>query len=380
MSAEIVVAAPVALSPALLVLALGGAVVTGAAAAGSTLAKAMEEAEERQREARLKELNALASEIDKLARARAKAAPPELSEEFIEENRRSILAVAGSLRFEEAEAAPPAPEAPGESAGSGAPEGGAGDCRELFARLALIDAEAAKGVEPLIAGIEAAPKVRRGAVRDSLRMEYGNALRRASARVWRGRRLREALSSLSGEAAREFNASLVAAGFPARVPDEGEFAALWELFARVAERDARRKQAELMEQRLAVEMKKLGYSQAGGSAASGEPRFFFTGSPDYRIMARVDPRNGNLSLRFVRVVASEAEKRAITEGRRRRDKEMERKWCEKASALLRALAEDAGRPLEELYRSKPEDGRDLLAVVDPSLARKDAPGARRYDG
>ncbi|MBD5607868.1 MAG: hypothetical protein HDQ93_03345 [Desulfovibrio sp.] len=372
MSGEIVAIgalAPLAASAAASVLiaaaplAIGGALLYGAGKFGAT---AMEEASKRRREARRREMEALSQEVSRLARSAAKKSPPVLSREFIEENRKSIENALSDLDLESAvldidaykktESGPDEPDA-------------ARECRELYASIALMSESIARACDSFMTDIEAAPKVRQKAIRDNLRFEYGRAVREKSAALWRKRKAEEGLASLSGDDAIRFESALADAGYPDDDLSEAAFDKLQKVYAALIEEDARRKQNALLERQMIADMKNLGYSPVG-AAKQGAPILFYTGEKDYRVMARVNPENGQLSLRFVRVVASEEEKNSATTAQKRRDLEQEKKWCANATKLLAALSAETGMELKELYRKEPEEGASIMTIVDESLAER----------
>ncbi|MDE5832112.1 MAG: hypothetical protein K2H64_03875 [Desulfovibrio sp.] len=355
-----VAAAGVALIAVAAPISLGG-VVFCAAKAGSSALGALEEAAKRKRKERIRETEALGREIGRLARSAAKKAPV-LSEEFLEENRRTIEQTLNNLDLEKA-------VLDIEALKSSKPteEQSAAACRELYAALALINPSAARSCEDFMRDIDGAPRVRQKAIRDNLRFEYGRTIREKSAALWRGRKAAEALASLSGDDAKDFKRALDAVGYPDADLTEKAFEELQRAYASLLEKDLLRKQRALLESGLIADMKKIGYSPVG-AVEPGKPIYFYTGEKDYRVMARVNPDNGQLSLRFVRVVASEKEKAAVTTAQKRRDLEQERKWCANASRLLAALSSETGFNFKELYRKEPEEGEAVLTILDASLA------------
>lgn len=363
MSGEIVVAAPfatlaaaAAAFPPLAVAVLLG---SGAAALGSGAARALREAREREESERARELAELGRRLDELVRSRARETPA-MSENLAAENRDFI---ARALREIELAASDPAhndPISTDPAPVDPAPDPDA-DARELFAALALLDADAGA----LKDEYERAAPFRRRVIYENARFAYGDAVRRRADALWRASKIKDMRASLADNEAREFDAALAALGYPAREPDETAFASLLQEYAALFARSFRRAQAALIEERLKIRLKNMGYEPISREGPAGAI-YFHTTDTAYRVMARVDPASGALSLRLVRVVASEADARATTTEQRRRDREMERKWCEKSRALLRDLGEIVGGDFEELYR---REGGEVLAVVDESLAR-----------
>lgn len=345
-------------------LAIGAALLYGAGKLG---AAALEEAEKRRMEERRRETEALGREVARLARSVAKKSPPVLTREFLEENRKGIDEILSGLDLENdvldidayKNAAPQSPDEPD----------AARECRELYASIALMSGDIARACEEFMTDIDAAPRVRQKAILVNLRFEYGRAVREKSASLWRKRKAEEGLDSLSGEDAARFASALAEAGYPDADLTEAAFENLQKVYASIIEEDARRKQNALLEERMIADMKKLGYSPAG-AAEPGAPIFFYTGEKDYRVMARINPANGQLSLRFVRVAASEQEKNSVTTAQQRRDLEQEKKWCANATKLLAALSAETGIEFRELYRKEPEEGVAIMTIVDKSLAER----------
>lgn len=353
-------------------LLIGYGALAGAVRLGVSAMSALEEADRQRRERMRQETEALGREIARLARTAAKKQPPVLSGEFLAKNRRALESALDSLDFkktafniEDYQIPPPESDEPDTS----------GACRELFAALALVSGPAASACEKLLINIEKAASVRQKAVLDNLRIEYGNAVRGKAASFWRKRKIREAFEALSGEAAVAFGKELDAAGYPDEALTEETFEKLQNAYARIIEKDCLQKRNEIVEASLLGNMKKLGYSPVG-KIRPDAPIFFHSGERDYRIMARVNPQNGQLSLRFVRVVASEREKGSLTTAQRRKDVEQEQKWCAKATRLLSALSADTGISFSELYRKEPDEKAAVMVVVDASLAERREEGGK----
>lgn len=89
-------------------------------------------------------------------------------------------------------------------------------------------------------------------------------------------------------------------------------------------------------------------------------------------MARVNPANGQLSLRFVAVVGSEREKAGRSTAQKRRDQEKARQWCAKSRQLLELLKMETGMNFDELYRAEPDDNHNIMVVIDKNLGVEQA--------
>lgn len=122
---------------------------------------------------------------------------------------------------------------------------------------------------------------------------------------------------------------------------------------------------EIVEEQTIARMKQLGYSPAGED--KNGIVFFNTPDSDYRIMAKVNPANGQLSMRFVRAAGSERVKAGITTAQKRRDREKASQWRKHIHILAQLPEKESGIKLKEVYRVEPDDD-DVLVVVDSRLA------------
>lgn len=377
MSGEIVVA-PVGLL--LLPLAVGAAVGTLAMAgvkAGQAIARdaaaRREERLARERERRDREMAELAVKLDALARQEAAAKPRSGSDaDFLRKNRESLMRGLGEWQA----GAKASLDVSGWVAGNDshqdgqAPESGRDIKKEtaaVYAALSLVDPSLADSCRSNFAESQGeCGSFRAELIYDDLKIHYANALASQAKRVWRLKKLEEMKTSLSGtwrekfiELARPFEED-------AKALSESAFEKLAASYGGLLEEEYVHKSNELLERQTVLKMKDLGYTQAGRNKSGVV--YFNTPDPDYRVMAKVNPANGQLSLRFVRVVASEKEKKGLTAAQRRRDKEKVEQWCKKSHVLLEALEKETGVKLTELYRAEPDDSHEILVVVDKEMA------------
>lgn len=380
MSGEIVVAPAELLVLPLAVAALAGAGVKAGQAVAAAAAAHREERLARERAERDREMAALAARLDSLARkeSAAKAGAPR-DDVFLRKNSESLMAeleeMAGDASLDVSAYAETSP-------GQAGPRHDKTRDREeikketaaVYAALSLVDPSLADACRAnYLESQSGCGDFRAELIYDDLKIHYANALSSRAKRLWRLKKMAEMKATLSGEWRARFTEL-------ARPFEEGEkpvteaaFEELAAAYGGLLEEEYIRKSNELLEQRTALRMKELGYAQAGRN--KNGVIYFNTPDPDYRIMARVNPENGQLSLRFARVVASEKEKKGLTEAQRRRDKEKAGQWCKKSHALLEMLEKESGIKLTELYRAEPDDSHEILVVVDKDLASARATAA-----
>ncbi len=145
---------------------------------------------------------------------------------------------------------------------------------------------------------------------------------------------------------------------------EDQFRQLMADYGSILAQELDLKRKEIVEGQTIARMKQLGYSPA--CEDKNGIVFFNTPDGDYRIMAKVNPANDQLSMRFVRVAGCEREKAGITTAQKRRDREKASQWRKHVDILAQLPEKESGIKLKEVYRVEPDD--DVLAVVDSRLA------------
>lgn len=379
----ILLAAPVALPFAL----AGGALALSASAARWGVEKAGEYAAEMERK-RLaiekerraeqeREIAAISKRLDALLAANRQSSPKGLSEDFIAKNRAYLFESLEEISdFSSGKLDVTKYAAPGEPGTNPPAPGDNPDFRkltqEIFSNLAILDPVEANANRRLLSEIESGcPAFRGKIIFENIKITYANTLHIQARNIWRKKKLGEMAATLSGIQAQKFQDAskrLVRDGY---VINDREFTELVKDYAILLEEELRAKSNALLAEQTAAQMRKLGYSPIGG-ASDGGPVYFNTPDSEYRIMSNVNPQNGQLSFRFVRVVGSEAEKKAASSAQKRRDLEKARKWCEKSRELLRGIEEAAGIKMTEIYRREPNEDEEVLVIVDQSLRQAEA--------
>lgn len=383
MSGEIVVAPVGLLVLPLAVAAVGVAAVGSLVGAGVKAGQAIAEEAAARREERLareraqreREMAELAARLDSLARKEAVVRDGAvLDGEFLRKNRESLMSELGDLQFSgdsSLDVAAYAKNAPGQ------PGPAKEEVRDrnklktetasLYAALALVDPSLAASCRPNYLESQGdCGDFRAELIYDDLKIHYANAVASQAKRMWRLKKLAEMEATLSGEWGRKFRELARPFEEDAKPLTEAAFEELAASYGGLLEEEYTRKSNELLEQQTVLRMKELGYAQAGQQ--KNGVIYFNTPDRDYRVMARVNPANGQLSLRFVRVVASEKEKKGMTAAQKRRDKEKAEQWCRKSRALMEMLEKESGLKLTELYRAEPDDSHEIMVVVDQDLA------------
>lgn len=205
---------------------------------------------------------------------------------------------------------------------------------------------------------------------DDLKIHYANSLHSVALNMWRQKKIEEMGATLSGGRLKEFGDALRQLQKGAVIITENEFEEFVAHYENLWNDELCQKRTQVLEEQTIAKMRELGYSPAG--MTNEGVVFFNTSDRDYRIMAKVNPENGQLSLRFVAVVGSEREKARRTTAQRRRDKEKARQWCAKSRELLKILEMESGIKFDELYRAEPDDTHNIMVIVDKTLEAEQA--------
>lgn len=98
----------------------------------------------------------------------------------------------------------------------------------------------------------------------------------------------------------------------------------------------------------------------------GQVRYLESPYEGYRVMLKMDA-GGGLTVRLVRLVQDEEEKKNAGDYQRQKDLETGKKWCRDFDGFLERMKEQ-GMPLDVSLRKEPEE-TEVLVVVDTSLAQ-----------
>lgn len=414
MSSEVVMAGPIlggialiATAPIILpVIAAGAAIAVGGAASvvagygavgvgkfaykhGSELYKSYEkekQARERKLERkRQEEIAAISSKLDNfLSNAVGNAEGNFNTADFYQKNREFIFEnliddPEGSGKLDISKYSPTKPDSP--VAPAHQEEDYAEKIKELHAKLSILDSRAAADQSGFMAEVFAnCSKARMQVIYDNLRFAFGSALREQTRNIWSKAKLKEMLNTLSEKRQSDFANEIARLEDFEHTISEAEFNDAATKYAEYLTEELRLKQNAILEEQTIVQMRSLGYTPVTNSQEQHHGAYYFyTPDPEYRIMARVNPQNGQLSFRFVRVVGTEREKAAYTTEQKRRDREKAKKWCEKSRLLAEMISESTGIPLEEIFRKEPDENEEILVVVDSSFVDKRASGMERNE-
>lgn len=374
----ILLGAPVFLSMAVVGagIAAGGAVVYGAGTLAADMVekqiekrKALELARKKEEE---REIARLSAELDSLFRKNASAESPEMSADFLARNRDNIDQILlnleqtdSSLDIEKYKkpdgSVNPSPNTPQTAIDY------AVETQKAYLAFAAIAPDKATPYKTLLEEFnEKIPQFRRKLIYGEIKLNYNNALHAYSRSIWRKKKLIDLRNTLSGQRQEEYGNILQNVARDDYLLSEEEYTSLLKNYMVLFSAEMSQKQSALLAEQTVVQLKKLGYTPLGDKTQYGV-QYFNTTDADYRIMARINPDDGQLSLRFVHVVASEREKAAMTTAQKRRNRDKAEQWCAKSRQLLAHLEQETGLKLEELYRKEPDEG-DILVIVDPALA------------
>jgi hypothetical protein len=162
--------------------------------------------------------------------------------------------------------------------------------------------------------------------------------------------------------------------------ERAEFMELYEDIARFVHEHEKEAADEYLIRKLGSALDEMGYEllpdelskepldEGVFTASPGEVRYLESPYDGYRIMMKLE--SGALSVRLVRVAASEEEKNAPGADQRQKDIETGRKWCRDFDGFLERMS-GLGLPLEMTVRKEPEDS-PILVVID-----KNRPAAKK---
>lgn len=326
-----------------------------------------------------KEIAAISKKLDRLLTERHKTSDTELSEEFIAKNRASLLESLKDIAFEGAGtlnitkySSPAEPESP-------APTPNYEElAKGIFNRLKILDPSTAKANEQFISEFKlGCSSFRAKIIWENLKISYANSLQAQSKNIWRKKKIAEMASTLEGQRADSFSSLISGLDNDKYIINDTEFTELIKNYAMLLEEELRIKHNSLLAEQTEIQMRKLGYTPVRDSANTEKAIFFNTPDPEYRIMTNVNSQNGQLSFRFVRVVASEMEKKSTSSAQKRRDKEKAEKWCENSRRLIKMIEKASGINLAEIYRHEPTETSEVLIIVDKNLQNNRQQADRR---
>lgn len=379
--------APVAIPLALTGLAIGAAGRLAGATANYTAQQRSKMEEERQkierarRVAQEKEMTAISKKLDLMLADIHKESAINIRTEFVAKNRALLMDSLKNISSEDSDtldiakySSPAKPETPPLSP----------NYEELanaiFSSLTILDPPLAKANEQFINEFKSGcSSVRGKIIWENLKISYANSLHEQAKNIWRKKKIDEMAATLEGQRADDF--AKLANDFldKDRIIKDTEYTELIKIYARLLQEELRVKHNSLLAEQTEIQMRKLGYTPVRDGAKTGIAVFFNTPDPEYRIMSNVNPHNGQLSFRFVRIVGSEKEKESLSTAQKRRDKEKAKKWCENSHRLIKMIEQSSGIELAEVYRDEPDEVSDVLVIVDKNLHNNRQEAERRYN-